>query len=121
MSEVVVAALIAATPPTIMAYVAVRAGRKAETEAAGANRAVNHQGADAPTLVQMVKDVDQRTAGLVDEVQTLTAGQDRLQSGLDGCAVAVSELDRKVDRHLAAHQIQADAEAARHHEPHGGT
>lgn len=117
MSDPAVAAAIAAIPPTIMAYVAVRESRKAKVEAAGANAATNHQAPGQPSLVEMVKDVDKRTRGLVDEVQTLTNGQDELHRGVARCTVAIGELDAKVDRHLAAHQEQTDREAHRRDNP----
>lgn len=112
MSETIVVAAIAALPPTIMAYASLRESRKAKVEAAGANAATNHQGPGQPSLVEMVKSVDQRTRGLVDEVQTLTRGQDELHGGVARCTVAIGELDLKVDRHLATHQADRELHAA---------
>lgn len=113
-------AAIAAVPPTIMAYGALRQARAGKIQAAGANRAVNDVGEGEGTLKEKVADIDRATRGLVDELRTVTAdvgelhsGQAQLRTGQAEIAAGLADMNAKVDRHLAAHQIEREEDAER--------
>lgn len=108
MSEQLLGQLVVAVGPTLVGLAALRQATLSKREAAAANRAVNHQGPDEPSLVEKVTSIDKRTAGMVDEMRTLSDGHDELNRGLTGCAVAIGEVGHKVDRHLAFHQEQRE-------------
>lgn len=108
MSEVVQAAALASIGPTLIGVAAVVQSTLAKREAAGANRAVNHQGEDQPTLAERNSKIERIVTGMADEMKTLAEGHDEFNRGLTDCAVAIGEVGRKVDRHLAFHQEQQE-------------
>lgn len=104
MSDTIVL-LSASVGPTLVGAAALVQATRSRREAAGANRAVNHQDAGQPTLMERVQHIDRRTIGLVDEATTLT-------SGLADCAEAVDVLGHKLDGHLAYHEVEREARGA---------
>lgn len=112
MSDLVIVACVGSIGPTLVGAAAFVQATRGRREAAAANRAVNHQGPNATTLVEKVDQLSVAAAGLADEQRTITADIGELHKGVARCAVEISEARQQLTTHLAQHQADHETTAA---------
>lgn len=112
MSDAIVVALIGSATTTVGIALTYRQAVLGKRQATKANAAVNDVGAGEGTLKETVGAIEHRQVAMADVVNAIGDDVSELHRGMAQIVVAMDAHDRKLERHLAAHQIQSDEDEA---------